>query len=258
LTGKVAYGNLLLLEVGTVNSRGAKNLDVYAGKDPRDIPAYSLREAAHYLNLPKATLRSWVMGQHYHVGSRLRFFEPLIRVPEAESPLLSFINLTEAYVLGAIRRQHSIPLQQVRAALRYLEEQFKSRHPLADHQFETDGWSLFVQKLDQLINLTQEGQFEMHELLLQYLRRIDRDPSGAVARLYLLTRRGDLDQPRTVVVDPRIAFGKPVLARRAIPTAVIAERYKGGDSTDVLARDYDCERPEIEEAIRCELQVEAA
>jgi uncharacterized protein (DUF433 family) len=221
------------------------------------MPAYSLREAAHYLDLPKATLRSWVRGQHYPAGSRRHFFEPLIRLPEVGPPLLSFVNLTEAYVLSAIRRQHRIPLQQVRTALRYLERQFKTRHPLADHQFETDGSSLFIQKLDQLINLTQEGQLEIHELLIQYLR-IDRDPSGAVAKLYLLTRRGDVNQPRTVVVDPRIAFGKPVLVRRAIPTAVIAERYKAGDSTDALAEDYGCERPEIEEAIRCELQVEAA
>ncbi len=239
-------------------TKRSERADIYGGRDPRAMPAYSLWEAAHYLGLPKATLRSWVIGQHYKAGAHRRFFQPLIRLPEPQRACLSFVNLTEAYVLSAIRREHRIPLQQVRAALRYLETRFKSRHPLADEQFETNGTSLFVQKIDQLINLTQEGQLEMRRLLMAYLRRVERDPSGAVARLYLLTRRGSVDQPKTVLMDPRLAFGRPVLARKGIPTAAIAERYKAGDSTDDLARDYGCERPEIEEAIRCELQVEAA
>ncbi len=30
-------------------------VDLYKGKDPRDLPAYSVREAAHYLYVPEAT-----------------------------------------------------------------------------------------------------------------------------------------------------------------------------------------------------------
>jgi uncharacterized protein (DUF433 family) len=39
---------------------------------------------------------------------------------------------------------------------------------------------------------------------------------------------------------------------------VIAERYKAGESIDALADDYGRSRLEIEEAIRCELEVQAA
>jgi uncharacterized protein (DUF433 family) len=60
------------------------------------------------------------------------------------------------------------------------------------------------------------------------------------------------------VIDPRISFGRPVLAGTGIPTAVIAERYKAGESMDDLADDYGCQRFEIEEAVRCELALEAA
>jgi uncharacterized protein (DUF433 family) len=55
-----------------------------------------------------------------------------------------------------------------------------------------------------------------------------------------------------------VSFGRPVLAGTGIPTAVIAERYKAGESMDDLADDYGRRRLEIEEAIRCELSVEAA
>lgn len=240
------------------NHANNSQVDIYAGHDPRALPSYTIPEAAHYLNLPRATLRSWVKGQHYRTGGGRKFFHPLIALPDRNEPVLSFINLTEAYVLSAIRREHRISLQQVRSALRYLERQCHSRHPLAEEQFVTDGSDLFVQRINQLINLSQEGQLEMRDLLRAYLRRIERDPSGTVLRLYPLTRRGALDQPRWVVIDPYVAFGKPVLSRKGIRTSIIAERYKSGDSPDDLAKDYGCERTEIEEAIRCELQVEAA
>jgi uncharacterized protein (DUF433 family) len=61
-----------------------------------------------------------------------------------------------------------------------------------------------------------------------------------------------------VVIDPYVSFGRPVLTRSGLPTVVIAERYKAGESVDELADDYDRERLEIEEAIPCELQIEAA
>ncbi len=55
------------------------------------------------------------------------------------------------------------------------------------------------------------------------------------------------------MIDPGIALGRPVLAGTGIPTPVLAERSKAGDSIQDLASDYECERDLIGEAIRCEL-----
>ena len=49
-------------------------------------------------------------------------------------------------------------------------------------------------------------------------------------------------------------FGRPVLKLSAVPTAVIADRYKAGESIAALADDYGEEPLNIEEAVRCELQ----
>jgi uncharacterized protein (DUF433 family) len=43
----------------------------------------------------------------------------------------------------------------------------------------------------------------------------------------------------------------------SIPTSIIAERYKAGDSLQDLAEDYDCDLSQIEEAIRCEIPLAA-
>lgn len=72
-----------------------------------------------------------------------------------------------------------------------------------------------------------------------------------------MTRLREQEDPKAVVIDPRISFGRPVLVGTGIPTFILAERYKAGESIDELADDYGCNRFQIEEAIRCELPLAA-
>ncbi len=226
--------------------------------DPRELPAYTIAEAAHYLWMPISTLRSWVVGRNYPTRAGSKFFEPIVTLADKNRHLLSFVNLVEVHVLDAIRREHKVPLPKVRRALKYLREKFPSKHPLAEQKFETDGLDLFVQKYGQLINISQSGQIAIKRLLEAHLRRIEWDTKGFPLRLYPFTRKREAEEPRVVVIDPYVSFGRPVLVGTGIPTAVIADRYKAGDSVDDLADDYGRQRLEIEEAIRCELQLEAA
>jgi uncharacterized protein (DUF433 family) len=227
-------------------------------KSPEEQPAYGLTEASRYLSIPSATLRSWVAGRKYPTESGPRFFKPIIQLPEDVRAGLSFVNLVEAHVLDAIRRHHQVPLGKIRQAIHYLQKHFSSTHPLAEQRFQTDGIDLFVEKFGQLINVTQSGQMALRELLKAYLHRVERDASGTAVKLYPFTRKRDLSEPKVVVIDPRISYGRPVLVGTGIPTAIVAERYKAGESIDELAEDYGRSRNEIEEAIRCELWLEAA
>jgi uncharacterized protein (DUF433 family) len=227
--------------------------------DVREVPSYGVMEAAHYLRIPRTTIRDWVSGRHYRSAAGVRFTKPIIQVPDPTVKQLSFMNLVEIHVLDAIRRKHDIPLEKVRSAVIYLTKQFPSRHPLADQEFETDGLNLFIKTFSQLINISQEGQLAMQEVLQAHLHRIERDLNGIPVRLYPFTRKREFqEEPKAVVIDPQVSFGRPILAGTGIPTAVIAERYKAGESMDALAEDYGRQRVEIEEAIRCELTLEAA
>jgi len=227
-------------------------------KSPEEQPAYSITEASRYLSIPPATLRSWVAGRKYSTGSGPKFFRPIIQLPGDARAGLSFVNLVEAHVLDAIRRHHHVPLSKIREAIHYLRKHFSSTHPLAEPRFQTDGIDLFVEKFGQLINVTHSGQIALRELLEAHLHRVGHDATGNAVRLYPFTRKRDLDEPKVVVIDPYISYGRPVLVGTGIPTAVVAERYKAGESIDELAEDYGRSRKEIEEAIRCELWLEAA
>ena len=61
-----------------------------------------------------------------------------------------------------------------------------------------------------------------------------------------------------MVIDPFVSFGRPVLAGTGIVTAVLAERFKAGESVEELAKDYGRTALDIQEALRCELPLEAA
>ena len=234
------------------------DFDLHWNQDLREMPAYRIEEAAHYLRIPKSTVRSWVVGYPYRTKADRKYFRPII-TPASQTPrLLSFMNLVEIHVLDAIRRKHKISLEKVRRTVNYLKQEFPSKHPLADQEFETDGINLFIEKYGQLIGISEDGQLVMKEIVRAYLRRVERDTAGVPVKLYPFTRERVSDEPKLIVIDPRISFGQPVIAGTGIWTATIAERYKAGESIEELAYDYDLQPFQIEEAIRCELHLKAA
>ncbi len=227
--------------------------DLYGGKDPRNIPCYSIGDAARYLRIPAGTIRSWTLGRKYPVNQGSGFFSPLIDINKNKPYLLSFTNLVEIHVLRAIRKTHKIQLNKVREALNYLDETFKIAHPLATEEFRTDGVDLFIKKYGSLVNISRKGLLVLKGEFDNHLERIDSDDSGLAVKLYPFTRSHEENNPKIVVIDPRIAFGRLVIAKTGIPTSILKERYMAGDSIDDLAYDYDFERSIIEEWLRCEL-----
>src|SRR5688572_9332171 len=172
--------------------------------------------------------------------------------------------MLELHVLDAIRHIHGVDMREVRRALDYLQKELKVRHPLATEQMETDGKRLFVRRLNELIDAGNYGHVSMMELLDIRLARIERDPKGIAVKLYLFTRRkpeqveAATHEPKIIAIDPSIAFGRPVIAGSRIPTVEVAERYKAGDSIAQLVEEYGRQPADIEEAIRCELRLDAA
>ncbi len=231
--------------------------NLYGEFDPRDIPAYSIGDAARYLRIPYSTVRSWTIGHNYPVKDGSNFFRPLIDIPKNKPYLVSFTNLVEVHVLRAIRQHHKIQLNKVREALDFIDEKFMIPHPLAREDFRTNGVDLFIERYGELINASSGGKKELKEALNAHLERIEPDDSGLAIKLYPFTRSQEAENPRLIVIDPRIAFGRLAIAETGIPTDILKERFSAGESIEQLAADYDCDPLAIEEAIRCELPLAA-
>ena len=228
---------------------------------PRAIPAYTKVEASRYLRIPHRTLHNWVSGGSDRSG---RPAAPLVSIADPAQHLLSFENMLELHVLAALRHVHGIRMRIIRRALDFLQTRLEVARPLIDKQMHTDGKTILVHHLEQLVDVGQEGQTSMLELLDVHLDRIERDPSGIATKLFLFTRKSPLDrdaaerEPRFIAIDPAVAFGRAVITGSRVSTAEVADRYKAGDSIADLVEDYGRTAPEIEEAIRCELNLKAA
>jgi uncharacterized protein (DUF433 family) len=177
----------------------------------------------------------------------------LVQPAGSEPTALSFVNLVELHVLAALRRRHQVPMQQIRPAIDYLQDKLAVRHPLARRELLTDGLSIFAEHLGSLLNLSAQGQIAIRDIMEAYLERVEHDEAGLAYRYYPYSRGDGRQAPKLIMIDPGIAFGRPVIAGSAVRTAVIAKFVKAGETISDLAADYRLQPAQIEEAVRYEL-----
>lgn len=178
----------------------------------------------------------------------------MIEPADARHKLLSFTNLCELHLLGVIRRRHRVTLPQVRKALVFMQHQLDEPRPLASARFRTNGVDLFVEHADVLLNVSRSGRQALREDFERALTRIEFGAADRPVLLFPLTRESpaNIEQPKTVLVDPLRSFGRPVLARVYVRTEVIVERFTAGDSIAEMAADFGTSPSDIEEALRFE------
>src|SRR5258705_259005 len=99
-----------------------------------------------------------------------------------------------------------------------------------------------------LVEVIQGGQVAMRQGLEGSLRRVERDGAGHPSRGYpwIVEPR----ERKVVSIDRRHAFGRPTIAHRNLTVEVIADRFKAGDSIDLLVKDYDLSKEQVEVALR--------
>jgi uncharacterized protein (DUF433 family) len=211
--------------------------------DVLSIPNYTARDAARFTRLPYSTVRYWTRGRPGH--------PPVIRA----RGLLSFLNLVEIHMLGVFRRYHGVPLQKLRRIITTLAKRYpQQEHPLATRRFWLDGKSLFTEELGSLVSLSEPGQLAFPEIVERYAKRVEWVGSSP-RRLFVFTTRPDLeshdDPPKTIVIDPAVAFGQPVVAGTRITAAALFERFEAGETIEALAADFEVTPQQVEDAIRC-------
>ena len=211
-----------------------------------DEPAYGLPEAAAYLKVPPATLRYWLTG----FSKR-----PCVIQPADLAPLrLSFFNLLECHALAGMRKIYNLRLPKVRAALRKVAEQFPQPHPLVNEIFLTDRTDLFIQRMGQIINVSQSTDQLSLDFYRLHLERVEVDPKG-LFHFFPFVVGPSASEPKTIEINPLVGFGKPVLTGTGISTAIIASRFNARESVASLAEEYGCPPQQIEEAVRWEKSV---
>lgn len=220
-----------------------------ATSDLRDRPAYPLGEAARYLKLPPATVRSWFLGRTYETAVGNRHFSAIVAPATRRPPVLSFWNLVEAHVLRALRTDHGVSVRAVRKALSIAENELKIDRLLLSKELLAGAGKLFLGRYGELVELSASGQIAMRQVLEAHLKRVEWDKWQYPVRLYPFLSSEGHAADRPIAIDPAIAFGRPIVLSRGITTATIVERIDAGETVASLAADYDLTDAAIEQAI---------
>ena len=230
-------------------SKEAAVVDIYGGKNPLEMPLYTYADASRYLAIPSSTVTYWVKGGPTtgKEGKRA-FYKPVL--PAHPESGLSFFNLVELHTLKALRRVHEVSLKNIRSALVYAEQTLGIDRLLLSEALSTHGGEVFIQYLEETINLSRGGQMAIQGILERYLRRVERDDKLIPIKLY--PDFEGIGEKRPVVINPRVSFGKPTVAGTGIHTAVIAHRIDAGESVEDLVQDYGISAHLIEEVVRYE------
>jgi uncharacterized protein (DUF433 family) len=207
-----------------------------------------MREAARYLRLSPATLRSWFLGRPYPTARGLSQFAPVLKLPKRDPATLSFSNLIEAHVLRSLRTEHGVPLVAVRQALAYAQRALKIDQLLLREELCTAGGELFLDRYGDLVSLSASGQLAMRKVFEAHLKRVEWGKLRSPVRLYpfLVSESADA---KPIVIDPRISFGRPVVSKAFVSTRSILDRMDAGEKVEDVARDYDLMNEAVEQAV---------
>jgi uncharacterized protein (DUF433 family) len=216
--------------------------------DSGNEPAYSITEAARYLRLSPATLRSWFLGRPYPTVRGPSQFAPVLRLAKRNPATLSFSNLIEAHVLRALRTEHGVPLAEVRRALAYAQRQLNIDQLLLREELRTAGGKLFLDRYGELVNLSASGQLAMRKVFETHLMRVEWGELRSAVRLYPFVVSESADA-KPIVIDPQISFGRPVVSKAFVSTRSILDRIDAGETVQDVARDYELTTQAVEEAV---------
>ena len=215
--------------------------------DIRDTPVYTISAVARHLGLPSGTLRHWVVGRSYSRRRRSAFIEPLIHAP-ASSGLISFNNVVEAHLLMPFRSRDLSRMAAVGRAITSAEAALGVKRLLLRDELRTSGQDILLDRIEQLLKLSRSARVAVRHMLSAALDRIDRDDDGLPIRLYPFGPFGSANR-KTVVIDPHVAFGRPVVAGSAVETASLAGRVDAGQDLQAVADDHGLDVVQVLDAI---------
>ncbi len=220
--------------------------------DPIDLlrrPVYGMSQVDWILRLHPGTAERWIDG-YSRAG---KDYPPIVRLHRTGDDRVTWGEFTEARLLSEFRGA-GVPIVRMRPAVVALREQFDQLYPLAHAlpYLEERGREL-VLKIQERVALERQlrlvvvrnGQLVLATQTDQFVRSVDFSTEGVVSRMHPLP---DIE---LVWLDPLRQFGEPVV--RSVPTSVIAEQARAGDSPELIASLYDLTDKEVWQAIRYEL-----
>ncbi|GEM_PF-3431846 len=220
------------------------------GQDIRELPTYTLPEAAYYLGIPRRTLFDWFTSEN-------RILTPAFEKKIGDIVLLSFYDLAEAYVLTLLRKFYKLSMDKLRRLVSALESKTKGRfrRPLIEADIVTVlGCVVLVTKrsrrnVEHAVDLLKDAkQYVIPQIVDQLGMRIVRR-KRVPCRIYPWRVASKDDKRTPVTIDPEVYSGRLVVTGTRIPVSILVGQQKRGKTPEEIAKSYRLSVDAVERAI---------
>jgi uncharacterized protein (DUF433 family) len=206
-------------------------------------PLLTPLETSIQLQIPERTVRHWLSQQAG--GSALVHSVS----PERRGwPSVPFVALVEAYVLRALR-SFEIPAHKIREAAADIREQFGTEYALATRRIATDGIDVFIHHLESdEVARAGDRQMPIRAVIDDHLKYIVWDEDDDFPKRLTLRR---YDPAVTeVVIDPRFAWGAPIVEPSRVPVEAVLSMWRAGEPPHIVADEYGLSIDQVNALIR--------
>lgn len=209
---------------------------------------FSIPEAAKLLNIPKQKLRWWVANPQ---------FTPVITttIPRIDQRIaLSFVNLIEAHFINVFSKW-GLHLNSIRVMAKEAKEFLNHAHPFAtEFIFKTDGKKIFVNTFAKIQDPKLYDLKTRNWVMPPIVERAFKEdvmygPNG-LAELWYPRK----DDAPNVMVNPKVAFGKPALDEYGVPTATLADAVCASN-LEMVAKWYEVPKNMVRQAVKFEKEL---
>jgi uncharacterized protein (DUF433 family) len=216
---------------------------------------YTIAQVSRYTGIDARKISRWTRG---YVGREKKGHKSLYSHDFDQigsSIALSFLDMIEIRFIDAFHK-HGVSWKAIRVAAEKAQSILGKDHPFSTRTFYTDRKSILSRIATsedeaELLNLVN-SQYELDEILKPYLiEGLEYSSSDLAQRWHPLG--GD----RSVMIDPTINFGKPVLTSVNIDTSLIYGLYKKKKTIEEISFWYEIEPALVASAIRFEEKIAA-
>jgi uncharacterized protein (DUF433 family) len=218
---------------------------------------YTIPEAARFTKISTGRIWRWLRGYSYRSRNKAYASPPLWQgqwEPIGKSRALGFLDLIEIRFVDAFLKA-GITWATLRQARERARELFKVSHPFCSNRFVTDGREIFAELHREtgepsLLEIVRR-QHVFGQISTPLLKDLETTQDGLVVRWW------PLGTNRSVVLDPRRNFGRPIVGEHGVPTEVLAKAAAACDSIREVVRWFDVPESQIGDAVEYEQQLAA-
>lgn len=217
---------------------------------PVDIfrdPLFTPVEVSHYLKIPRSTVYYWL---NPNPAGNIPLVHH-IRPERRGAASVPFAALVEAFVLRALRNELAFTKRQIADTVTDVRSNFGTEFALASKRIATDGIDIFIRHNAGEFVRVGDHQILIRDAVGDYLRYITwSTDTEYAARLRLPSFVGEA----RVMIDPRFAWGAPVVERNKVRVQAVLDLWAAGEPLSIVANEYGLTLAETEEICRVGLK----